>query len=90
MPKLPAPHIKPPPPAKPTYAAWYHLPVWRRLRKAVMERDAWMCRHCGKPTGESGNCDHITPHKGDWELFVSLSNLQALCQSCHSRKSATE
>ena len=91
MPKLPAPHRKRLPQIKRhEYSKWYHLPLWRKLRQQVMERDAWTCKACGKPTGASGNCDHIEPHKGNWELFVAMHNLQALCQSCHSRKSATE
>lgn len=90
MPRLAKSHRKRIYAEKPEYSRWYHLPLWRRLRQSVMERDAWLCQSCGHPTGESGNCDHIVPHKGDWDLFVAMHNLQALCQGCHSRKSATE
>lgn len=34
--------------------------------------------------------DHITPHRGDYALFWSAENHQALCKSCHSRKTTTE
>jgi 5-methylcytosine-specific restriction protein A len=34
--------------------------------------------------------DHVVPHKGDWLLFVDEKNLQGLCLSCHSKKTATE
>jgi 5-methylcytosine-specific restriction protein A len=34
--------------------------------------------------------DHITPHKGNRELFWDESNWQALCKSCHDRKTAKE
>lgn len=34
--------------------------------------------------------DHIVPHKGDLALFWDPANHQALCASCHGRKSATE
>lgn len=27
--------------------------------------------------------DHITPHKGDSDLFWQASNHQALCKHCH-------
>ena len=33
--------------------------------------------------------DHITPHRGDQELFWNQSNWQALCKSCHDRKTKT-
>lgn len=34
--------------------------------------------------------DHVRPHRGDWSLFMDSTNLQALCHSCHSRKTARE
>jgi 5-methylcytosine-specific restriction protein A len=34
--------------------------------------------------------DHITPHRGDRDLMWRLSNHQALCASCHNRKTAIE
>lgn len=41
--------------------------------------------------GAAAECvDHIRPHKGDQELFWDPANLQSLCDSCHSRKTATE
>jgi 5-methylcytosine-specific restriction endonuclease McrA len=30
--------------------------------------------------------DHVKPHKGSATLFWNWSNWQALCTSCHSRK----
>ncbi|MDH4319936.1 MAG: HNH endonuclease [Desulfobulbaceae bacterium] len=34
--------------------------------------------------------DHITPHKGDQDLFWDHRNHQALCKRCHDIKTATE
>lgn len=34
--------------------------------------------------------DHIVPHRGDAALFDDEGNWQALCKSCHSRKTATK
>jgi 5-methylcytosine-specific restriction protein A len=34
--------------------------------------------------------DHIIPHKGNKGLFWTRFNHQALCKSCHDRKTATE
>ena len=34
--------------------------------------------------------DHIVPHRGDARLLYDENNLQSLCKSCHSRKTATE
>ena len=34
--------------------------------------------------------DHITPHKGNTELFWSVDNWQAMCKPCHDAKTARE
>jgi len=35
---------------------------------------------------KSSEVDHITAHRGDQQLFWNHDNHQALCKSCHSRK----
>lgn len=59
---------------------------WKAKRKAVLERDpVCMVPGCGKP---SKHADHIVPrrHGGSDEL----DNLQGLCHSHHSAKTAAE
>lgn len=34
--------------------------------------------------------DHITPHRGDMDLFWDESNWQPLCHPCHARKTVKE
>ena len=34
--------------------------------------------------------DHIVPHRGDPALFWDEENWQALCHSCHSKKTRNE
>ena len=34
--------------------------------------------------------DHIKPHKGNNTLFWDTSNHQAMCKTCHDRKTARE
>jgi 5-methylcytosine-specific restriction protein A len=34
--------------------------------------------------------DHIIPHQGDMEVFWDDSQWQALCVSCHARKTRRE
>ena len=69
----------------------HHLKIdnrrWAALRRAVFERDSYRCRSCGK-AGRL-ECDHIRPlHKGG--LPYDPANLQALCRTCHIRKTADE
>ncbi len=72
------------------YRGWYASTTWRRLRRIVLERDAGLCKACGCATGESGHVDHIEPHRGDWERFTTVENLQVLCHECHSKKTVRE
>lgn len=66
-----------------------HLPArrWTRVRRAVLDRDGWRCRRCGR-AGRM-EVDHVIPlDRGGapWDP----ANLQTLCRSCHIRKTANE
>lgn len=71
---------------------WYNLPVWTdTLRPAQLLREPF-CRECARLGTRTWatDVDHIRDHKGDWSLFTDPSNLESLCHSCHSRKTARE
>ena len=68
------------------YNSLYHSRLWRDLRLAFLAEHP-CCALCGAPATIA---DHITPHRGNEELFFSWDNLQALCQSCHSAKTLRE
>ena len=60
---------------------------WAKARAAFLRRNP-VCRHCreqGRLT-EASQVDHIKAHHGDQTLFWDERNWQALCASCHSRK----
>lgn len=65
---------------------WYHTPRWTRARLAFL-RTAPLCAQCRRP---ANTVDHIVPHRMDEGLFWDEANWQALCASCHSRKTARE
>lgn len=62
-----------------------------RDRDAVLMRDGYRCRHCGRNPREDGiklHVDHIEPwSKGGTN---DLENLQALCEECNLGKSDQE
>lgn len=56
-------------------------PKWEALRKAVLERDNYICHWDGAYATEA---DHLTPKsKGGRD---ELSNLVASCKSCNARR----
>lgn len=71
---------------KPPWHAWYKTARWQRARQAIFLRDGFQCRMCGRVEGDTSKlvCDHINPHRGDARHFWPESNLQTLCQTCHS------
>lgn len=71
----------------------YRTEAWARTRKAILQRDP-LCKiaGCAKRYGTalpSNEVDHIIPiRQGGAEL--DPDNLQGLCHSCHSAKTARE
>ena len=65
--------------------------AWKKLRAAIL-RQRPLCVECEKigRIVKATHLDHITPHRGDMALFHDTDNLQGLCHSCHSAKTAAE
>lgn len=64
---------------------------WRRARAAFLMKNP-LCQHCFelKWITAASVVDHITPHKGNFELFWNRNNWQPLCKSHHDSKTARE
>lgn len=71
------------------YHRWYSLAVWLRLRERQLS-DSPLCVLCDAQdlTVPATDVDHRIAHRGNWALFVDPQNLQSLCASCHSAKTA--
>lgn len=81
--------------ARAPWRKWYRTARWSKLRLKIFERDLFQCQMpgCGHIEGNTAKlvCDHVTPHRGDYERFWDESNLQTLCKPCHdSRKQRQE
>lgn len=57
--------------------------AWAKIRAEVLTRDEYVCKHCGQ---YGNHVDHIDNNSHN----NALSNLQTLCVSCHSVKTAQE
>ena len=64
---------------------------WQKVRKKYLETHP-LCVACVKEGRyvKATDVDHVIPHRGDQKLFWDQSNWQALCHSCHSKKTARE
>ena len=47
------------------------------------------CRQAGRVTLATV-VDHVTPHRDDYSLMWAVNNWQALCKTCHDRKTVQE
>lgn len=76
---------------RPTAAQRLYNARWRKARWRFL-RDNPLCVQC-RDAGyfvPARIVDHIKPHKGEHGLFWDTANWQALCKTCHDRKTATE
>jgi 5-methylcytosine-specific restriction protein A len=78
-----APLLTPPPKVK---AQHYYTPEHIAWSKAVIARSGRICQGCGR-TDTRLYADHIVELQDGGKPF-DLANGQALCGSCHTRKTA--
>lgn len=88
MPHLPPPHR---PSARiadsrPSAARRGYGPNWRKFRLIVLARRP-VCECCQRAA--ASHVDHIRPIADGGDIYDER-NLQCLCHSCHSRKTATQ
>ncbi len=73
-----------------TLIKFYNSTAWKKARRAH-RRGKPLCKHCQDKgiTKLAEEVDHIKPISQGGDK-LDPNNLQSLCKSCHSRKSATE
>lgn len=69
----------------------YKSARWQAMRDAQLRKDPLCCK-CRKQNRltPADTADHIKPHHGNPDLFYNADNMQSMCASCHSRKTASE
>lgn len=63
----------------------YSTPEWKALRSEWLKSNP-VCACCG---ARASVVDHVRPWRGNRQAFLDRSNLQSLCRSCHSKKTAS-
>lgn len=60
---------------------------WKKARVTYLNHNP-LCVECLREgrTEPATTVDHIKDHNNDWDIFFDTSNWQALCTSCHSKK----
>lgn len=69
----------------------YKTPNYRRVRKAVIERDKGLCQVClrNSKITQFNAVDHIVPLSQGGSID-DPANLQCICNKCHAEKTAVE
>jgi 5-methylcytosine-specific restriction protein A len=67
------------------YKHLYGTKGWRKIRDRQL-KDEPNCSMCGR---RANTVDHVIEHHGEPSLFFDRGNLQSMCTTCHSRKTAT-
>lgn len=72
------------------YRRWYSTARWRAIARTQLLTQPLcsMCAEVGDITPATV-CDHITPHRGDADLFWS-GPFQSLCKPCHDGAKQSE
>ena len=70
---------------------WLNSARYIKTRKNYLNRNP-LCKRCSTMLNPvlATILDHITPHRGDSDLFWDVGNVQGLCKRCHDRKTASE
>lgn len=66
---------------------FYRSQRWKKLRGEILKEHPF-CNLCFRT--ENLQVHHLTPPRGDEELFFSLGNLMVVCAECHRKITAAE
>jgi len=64
---------------------WYRSKRWKGLRVQILQAQASTCARCRRITPRL-EIDHVIKHQGNPDVFWDRFNLQALCRTCHQKK----
>jgi len=67
--------------------SFYKSKAWMKTQAAYMSSKNYICERCGGMAKIVHHREYITPENiNDPNITLSWSNLEALCQDCHTRE----
>lgn len=69
------------------FQKFYQSADWQHIRLYVLAENP-ICILCNKSIATE--VDHVTPLVENWNLRLTISNLQSLCGVCHRKKTAQD
>lgn len=70
------------------YKRFYDSKDWKELRYQTLLNAGFICEICER--NEATIADHIIPTKVKWEMRLDPKNIQAVCVSCHNKKTVSD
>lgn len=67
-----------------SWRKWYGLKSWKQARLTQLSKQPLCERHLKRGKIVSAQVvHHKQAHKGDWQMFTNLDNLESVCKRCH-------
>jgi 5-methylcytosine-specific restriction endonuclease McrA len=68
-----------------TQAAFYNSKAWRRLSRAFLTSQSYLCERCGKPADIAHHKTHLNSRNiADPAISLNAALLESLCIECHN------
>ena len=68
-----------------TQSEFYHSTAWKRLSRAFLLSQNYICERCGKPAEIAHHRRYLTAENLlNPDVSLNLDNLEALCLDCHN------
>ena len=67
--------------------SFYNSGAWKAVRREVLRRDHYTCKHCYRRASEVHHIIELTPDNlHDHTVSLNPDNLEALCHDCHTKE----
>lgn len=73
--------------SNPEIKRFYHSRQWKKISRAYMQSQNYVCERCGSVGTICHHRHYITPKNiNDFSLSLEFKNLECLCMNCHNKE----